>query len=240
MNNLTNPIAIVRSEEKEVSESVFYWHEKCQEANKARNLSNLSQAESLYHIDRMGGYKELGYDSMGEYVYKCYDRSKPWADKLVGIHKKFVEELGISNEKLLAATFGKLSKVLAHITKDNVDEILDMLPKMKQDEVDDLVRKLKGDSPTDEKEQGQIRLKGPIEIIESIQSAMDIAKSELCQTSSFYQYESEVPDLLSVEFLASSFMSGVSLAGDPYETLENALKALEHNYNVKITWTENE
>jgi len=240
MMNLINPPAIVREENEDNTKDIYYWHEIGIKADQSRSLSNLTHAEALYHIDDLKGFKTLGYDSMNEYVFKVYNRSASWSKKLIEIHRKLVVDLGISNDKLLKATFGKISKIISHINKDNVDQILDKLPSLTQEQVNDLVKELKGEEPDAEKEEGTIRLKGPLLIIESVQTAIDMAKIEISKVSGHYKDETAVPPLLAMELVCAQYMSGCSLDGNPLESLENSLKALEHVYNVKISYENKE
>jgi hypothetical protein len=234
LNELLNPPAIVREEF-----DVFHWHEEALGAANLRNLSNLKHAEALYYINKDNGYQKLGYETIQEYVYKNFDRSKQWATKLIDIHRKLVIELGVDQKRLQEATFGKVSKVIAHMNEENKDEILDAIKGMTQQQVGEYVKHLQGLNPLPEEEAeeiGTLKFKGPLTMIEVVDTALKAAKSEIYQTSTFYKEEKDVPDLLSLDFLASSFLAGFSLEGDPYETLDRAVKALEHNYNVSIKW----
>lgn len=242
IERLSDPVAIVRSvEEYDVERDAQYWHELAMEASSMRNLSTLKHAECLYHIDKDAGYKKLGYETLQDYVYKNFERSSQWSQKLIHIHRKLAVELDIDEKTLQECTFGKLSKIVAHINEENKDEVLTKIKGLTQQEVSDYAKELQGIVPEEDKpKEGTLRFKGPIEMIESINCALSSAREEIFKTSTFYKSEDDVPNLLQLEFIAGNFLASVSLEGDPYETLETQLKALMHNYNVDIKYIKRE
>ena len=68
MINEVNPPAIVRKVEDE--KSAQQWHFQALEAEKKRSAGTLEQSEAWYNLKRTNGFTELGYQSIGDYVFK--------------------------------------------------------------------------------------------------------------------------------------------------------------------------
>lgn len=235
MNKLINPTAIVRSVD-EAYEDVYKWHEQAVRANKDRNLNNLRHAESLFHIKKDDNFKILGYESIHDYVYKEFNRSRSWTDKLILIHERFVLQLGIDSKTLEDVTFGKLSKLVAHVNEENVLEVLHEAKNMTQADIDKKYGGLTSDNQ-EVKKDIKLTFSGPEDMMEVVTTGLDIAAEEICNIpNSSYQRAADVPPLLKLEYVMSSFMSSSSLAGDPRVTLDRLIKRIEHVYNINITW----
>ena len=235
-NSMLNPPAIVR-EEKDAS----YWDSQNVEAASLGTLSSLKHGEALYNLNLDEKYKQLGYNSLGEYCFARLNRSNGWASKLVAIHEKMVVDLGISQKELLEVSFGKLCKVVAHINEDNKDEILSDVKNMSQREVDQYI---KGFNPAteeydeDKEETKTLSLKGPASMIEVVETSLALAKDTLCNMSEFYQTPDDVPPLKGFDFICAVFLAGADLDGCPVSTLEASLASLEAVYGIDISWEE--
>lgn len=235
IESIINPPAIVRSVDENQND-VYYWHEQAVQACKQHCMSNLKHAEALYQINKLKGYSDMGFGTMAEYVNSHFSRSKQWAEKLILIHDKFVENLNVPKEKLEEVTFGKLSILAAHINEENKEQLLDMACSITQKELCDYVKhNFKEDKPKDEQNKS-LRFKGPAEMVEVVETALDSAKEQLFNISKQYEYINDVPDLAALEFVSSVYLTSASLDGNPYETLERAVQLLEHAYKVRIQW----
>ena len=236
-NIMLNPPAIVR-EEKDAS----YWDSQNVEAVSLGTLSSLKHGEALYNLNLDEKYKQLGYNSLGEYCFARLNRSNGWASKLVAIHEKMVVDLGISQKELLEVSFGKLCKVVAHIDEENKDEILSNVKNMSQKEVDQYI---KGFNPAteeydeDKEETKTLSLKGPASMIEVVETSLALAKDTLCNMSEFYQTPDDVPPLKGFDFICANFLAAVDYDGNAITSLERALKSLEDCYDIKITYAKN-
>lgn len=232
---IINPPAIVRQQF-----DVYYWHDVALKASQLRSMSNLKHAEALYYISNEKGYRDLGFDSMAEYVDKFFSRSKQWAEKLIQIHEKFAIHLEIPAETMEEVTFGKLSIIASHATQENKEEIIEKAINSTQRELTDYIKSLKSDSDSPESEEPPVNrsltFKGPADMIEVVESALDSAKEQVAKVSKFYNFEREVPDLAALEYICSVFLTSASIEGEPLETLERSVQLLEHVYDVKIQW----
>lgn len=244
MIDLINPPAIVRHREEE--HDATYWHEENIEANNQRELSSLRHSEALYHLNEDNKVKQLGYADIYEYTYKVLNRSRSWSTAMINIHKKCVIELGLSKDLLKAATFGKIAKVVSHLTPENADNILSNITKMTQQEVGEYVKELQNSDPrteeTDEEkeEQKTFKVKGPASMVEVIETAVSLAKDNIFSLGGFYKQAGDISDVKALEFVAASFLSGVDLDGNAMSSLKRSLDALESVYNVKIQWEQND
>ena len=234
MINQINPTPVVQeSDEKQQAQ---HWHILGVDAEKMRSAGTFQQAHSWYELEKSAGYYQLGYQSIGEYVYDNFSKSVATARKYIDTHAKLVVNLGRSPEELAEIGAGKLFIAISHINEDNVDEMFGNLKKMSQKEISDAIRQ---ESPEPEKVRKSITFKGPSPMIEAVESSLQIAKEEVCRISAFQTVE-DVPDLSALEHICATWNGMVDLDGTPVNTLENALGSLEHAFNVKIAWTQNE
>jgi hypothetical protein len=231
---LISPPAIVRSvDENSAERDHYFWHEQAKQADSEKNLSNLKHAEALYHISLDDNFKKLGYKDMREYAFKEFNRSGSWVQKLIKIHEKFVVELGVDRSVLEEVTFGKLSILASQVNAENVSEILEEAKHLSQKDLADRASKIEiqeGDKAAERK----LIFKGPVEIVESIESALAVASDNILSGNNRYNSDGDIPSLLKLEYICSTFLATVSLDGNPAETLERICSNIESVYNLKV------
>lgn len=231
LNNIT-PTAIVQ--ESDDRQSALYWHEQGLAAETKRSRGTFEQAESWYQLEKTGGYTQFGFESIGEYVYSNFSKSSATANKYIDAHKKLVVDLGRTVDELSEVGAGKLFIALSHINAENVEDMLSELKKMSQKEISD---KIRDEDPQKIHDKKSINFKGPSEMIEAVESSLELAKAEVCSMSAFKTPE-QVPDLSALGHICATWNGMVDLDGNAVNTLETALKSLEHAFNINITWKE--
>ena len=236
-------VAIVRSaEEHDQEQDYTYWHEQAVQASKVVSSSNLKHAEALYEIKELKGYKKMGHDTMGEYVYKYFNRSSKWAEKLISIHKKFVVELNRDIKELEEVTFGKLAILVSIVDEENVEQLLVESKDMTQGDIAKRIKQEKGLAENEtqvDNETGRLSFTAPIEAIDSIKAALDEARDEYAQVAECMV--DEVKPFQALELMAANFLNTFDRENNDYEvTLHRALKRIEAVYKIDISYVERE
>lgn len=233
MDQINPPAAV-----QEDTQSVQYWHKKALEADKVRSNSSLDHAEALYYVNEGEGYKELGFDSLGEYVFSSFGKSKGWGNKLISIHKKFVIELGQTKEDLKKVTFGKISKLVSVVDEDNVDEMLEFAETATQKEVDAQVKESKGleaNETKDSEEMVTMRFKMPSDVAPVIRDSLELAREEY---SEHEEEEYDIPDFKALEIMAANYALSRPISGKWEDGLNELFDSLGKLYNIDISWEE--
>jgi len=248
MDNLITPTPVVRQDEQH---SAKFWHETALEIDKQKSDCNLKHAEALYNLKKSDGFKQLGFDSWGTYIFENFNRSQQWANKLANVHEVYVVNLQVSIELLKKVGYAKLSMMSAHVNEENVLDTLNDLISMTQKEVADKIRESKGlmegmediddddiqnTEEPEKEEQVKYTLKGPKDIVEVIRTAVDSGRSLYAKATSLP--EEKVSDLSALEYVCAIFFSASDLSGEPTIDLDTAIKSLENTHKIKITWEE--
>lgn len=226
-----NPPPIVQDQHQQAK----YWHKKAVEAHQARSSSSLDHAEALYHISECNGHVDLGHKTFGEYVFNSFGKSKQWGNKLVSIHKKFVVELKQTKTTLKEITFGKVSKLVSVVDKDNVSDLLEFAKTATQQQVDHKVKELQGLDPNETKvddEFTSLRFKMPAEVVDVVKDSLDMAREEYKQSRGV----EKVQDFQALEIMAATYATTRDISGDLEETLNNLFFRLSQAYNIDISW----
>lgn len=245
MNALGNVPAIeISAEQSEqrlsITKDAKYWHDQATKADKIRSDSSLDYAEALYELSQ-GGYQDLGYQSLAEYVFKCFNRSKQWAEKLIAIYKKFVIDLGKTKEELKEVGFGKLSKLQSIAQESNVDEILEDAKGMTQKEIDEKIKESQGLEPNETKvkdDQTKLTFTGPAEGMDVVKSALQYAKEDCAAMSK--RPVDQVSDFHVIEHLSVMYIQDRKrFSGrDRQESITKLLNNIANKQNIDIKWTD--
>lgn len=230
------PPAVVRSENHDVE----YWDKQAIEADKSRSDSSIDHAEALYHLNEDDNYQVLGFDSLGEYCFARFGKSKAWAKKLISIHKKFVVELGKTKQELKKVGFGKLGKLVSVVQEETVDEVLAEAENMSQKEIDEKIKENKGlevnETEVDE-EYTSFRFKMPKESKEVLKLALDSAKKQYAQSQNVET--KNVMDFQALEMMSSHYLLSTEDYSDNEEILDKLFHELELKYKITITREKN-
>lgn len=234
----TEVIPYVQSVDQEERDAK-YWDSVAMMAENARCRSMLVYSEALYNLDREKGYIELGFDSIYEYVYDRFGRSRASTTQTIAVYKKYVIELGRTIDELVGIGIGKLSQMVAHVSQDTIEQDLDDMETLSQKEISDRLKEKEGMAPNETLEKdGDHRLvfKGPATMIDVVKVALDLAGENIANGSDFYQERKDVPPLKSLEFICAVFLSSSDLDGNPYSTLDRSIESLQNIYGIKIKW----
>ena len=231
-----NPPAVIRQVEDE--KSAQQWHLQAINAEKKRSAGTLEQSEAWYNLKETEGYRELGYRSIADYVFKEFSKSGKTADKYIQIYRVLVVELKRPMEELINIGAGKLAKIISHVTPENVDQILSDVANMSQEEISE---RIKEESPLEKKpgDDKMLKFKGPSVMVDVLIDSMRTAKEEIVNMSSF-QNPDDVPDLAAMNHICATYSASVDMDGNPVNTLETSLRNLESAFGVSISWEEKE
>lgn len=232
-------ISLEQSEENlSVTKDSKYWHDQAVKADKIRSDSSLDYAEALYELSK-GGYVDLGYQSLAEYVFKVFNRSKQWAEKLIAIWQKFVVELGKTKEEIKPVGFGKLSKLQSIAEDSNVDKILEDAKSMTQKEIDDKIKESKGLAANETKakdDQTTLKFTGPSDGMDVVKSALTHAREDCASMNK--KQPNEVSDFHVIEFLSVMYIQDRKrfIGEDRTDAIRKLLSNIAKKQNIEITW----
>ena len=225
-----------------VAKDAQYWHDQGVKANEARSSSSIEHAESLYQLSQ-GGYKDLGYESFAEYVYVNFNKSLKWAEKLIGLHKKFIVTLGKTKEDLKQVGFGKVSKLQSIVTEENVDNLLSESLNLTQGQIDAKIKESKGLASNEveaKDDKTTLKFTGLKTDMVGIKQALELAKEDFRKSNNTQSVGiQQVSDFHALEYMAVNYsLSRDDITGDRETILAEKLAIIERAQGIKITWEE--
>lgn len=236
-----NPPAIVRPAEIETevenTKSAKEWDEQAQSSDRRKSVSMLEHAEALYFLDKFGGYKELGFTTINEYVFENFSKSSQTTEKLIKVYDKYVLELGCDQEDLADVGWGKLSQMQSYVDADNVEGTLADMKNMTQKEISDKIKLSKGIEPNETETSDDTRkliLKGPSDMMDVVQVGLEMAKAIYAKEVD--KEPKDIPDLKALELIIATFCVSIDEDLEMEDNLQKSLGILERAYGVDITF----
>lgn len=235
-----NPPAIVQPAEIEAVEntkSAKEWDEQAQSSDRKKSVNMLEHAEALYFLDKFGGYKELGFVSIDEYVYQNFSKSAATTAKLLQVYGKYVVELGCDMEDLADVGYGKLGMMASKVDSENVQSTLDEMKDMTQKEIADQIKIKNGVEPNETLTDDGTRklvLKGPSDMMDVVQTGLEMAKAIYAKDVD--KEIKDIPDLKALELIVATFCVSIDEDLEMEDNLQKSLGILERAYGVEISF----